>query len=314
MESDTTGIVVRGGDYEHTLGIAGLHNGIRLGYEIMSVRATFTGMMESRRFEACEFSLANYIMLRATGHDWLKAIPVFPYRAFRHSLAVTRRESALSSLAQLAGKRVGIDDYSMTAGVWFRGLLRDEYDVDHRSITWVTGPTQRFAFPSDARIETTDADLEALTCDGAIDAWLAVSPRDAGAPPEKRRLRTVIPNPEPDEHAYFERTRIYPIHHCVVIRSDMIEREPELGGTLFRAYTGAKENAYRRKLGTTLMPWGNGHWLRTFEVFGGDPLPYGLTPTNRLIVQRLAEHLQEQGFIDSAPDVESLFVAVPTAS
>ncbi|MGH8665501.1 MAG: hypothetical protein ACREUX_14660 [Burkholderiales bacterium] len=312
MRTEPTEIVIRGGDYEHVLAIAGRHDGVLFGYEVMRIHDIFARMNASRPFEVCEFSLANYLTLRATGQDWLTAIPVFPYRAFRHSLAVTHCDSALVSLRQLAGKRIGVEDYSMTAAVWFRALLREEYGVDHRSITWVTGPKQRFPFPPGATVETSETDLEQLLCDRAIDAMLAMSPRDARLPPAQRRLRPVLPDAQAEEQAYFQRTGLYPIHHCVVIRNDVIARRPELVDIVYNAYAAAKARAYQRKLGTTLVPWSNAHWARTFERFGGDPLPYGWTSPNGLMVDRLARNLHEQGFIAAVPDVDSLF-ARPSA-
>ena len=300
-------IVVHGGDYEHALGLAGVHAGVRLGYEAMRVQDIFTGMLETRRFEACEFSLANYITLRAAGQDWLAAVPVFPWRAFRHSLAVTRRESPLTSLRDLAGRRIGVEDYSMTAAVWFRGLLQEEYGVDLRSIRWITHAKQRFPFPSGANVETTDADLETLLDDGAIDAMLGFAPRDARLPASERTLRTVLPDPIAEERTYYARTGIFPIMHCVVIRSDVLERHPALPDAVVAAYASAKERAYQRQLGTTLVPWSKAHWADTFEVFSGDPLAYGLTPGNRRVVERLGDYLKQQGFIHSAPAIEKLF-------
>src|SRR5688500_4305735 len=97
-------VTVSGGDYEHTLGIDGYSaHGVRIAYATLPVRQIFEAMLEDRSFEACEFSLANYITLRCNGHDWLSAVPVFPYRAFRHGLAVTRRESPLKRLEDLQG-------------------------------------------------------------------------------------------------------------------------------------------------------------------------------------------------------------------
>jgi 4,5-dihydroxyphthalate decarboxylase len=314
MRSESSEIVIRGGDYEHVVGLAGAHDGLRFGYEVMRIHDIFARMHASRPFEVCEFSLANYLALRATGQDWLTAIPIFPYRAFRHSLAVTQRESSLASLGQLAGKRIGVEDYSMTAAVWFRALLREEYGVDHRSITWVTGPKQRFAFPAGATVETSEADLEQLLCERAIDALLAFSPRDARLPPAQRRLRLVLPDAQAEEQAYFQRTGVYPIHHCVVIRNDVLELRPELIEIVYNAYEAAKARAYQRKLGTTLVPWGGAHWARTFECFGGDPLPYGWTGANRLMVERLARSLHEQGFIAAVPEVDRLFARPSTAA
>jgi 4,5-dihydroxyphthalate decarboxylase len=298
---------IYGGDYEHTLSVAGSYDGIDLRYRTMRVQDIFSGMLESARFEICEFSLANYIVLRAAGQDWLAATPVFPSRAFRHSLAVTRRESPLTRLESLAGTRIGVEDYSMTAAVWFRGLLHDEYGIDAGAIRWVSHEKQRFAFPAGANVETTTSDLEELLCAGEIDAMLAFTLKDSGRPTGERRLRTVLQNPTADEQAYYRRTSIFPISHCVVIRHDVLEGAPGVAAAVFAAYTHAKDAAYRRQLGTSLIPWSKAHWSSTFEFFGGDPLPYGLTANNRHVVERLAQYLVQQGFIPAAPHVDALF-------
>jgi len=304
----TPHIVVRGGDYEHTLGIAGEYAGVRLGYETMRLTDIFHGMLERRAFEACEFSLANYIVLRARGEDWLSALPVFPNRAFRHSIVVTRRASSLASLAELAGRRVGVEDYSMTAAVWVRGLLEDDYGVDPASVTWVTNPKQRFPFPGGARVEVVDDDLETLVCEGRLDAMLAFALADARLPANERRLRPVLGDPDAAERAYYERTSIYPINHCVVIRADALEAHPGAARAIEQAFTEARDRACRRQLGATLVPWGKAHWARAFEVFGGDPLPYGLTPVNRRVVETLIRYLARQGFIEREPAVGELFL------
>jgi len=298
---------IRGGDYEHTLGIAGVYAGVRLGYEAPGMQGLFAKMLESRCYEICEFSLANYLTLRATGQDWLTAVPIFPYRAFRHSLAIVRRDSDLVNLSQLAGKRVGVEDYSMTAAVWFRGLLEDEYGVGHKDVTWVTRAKQRFPFPARARVETTTHDLEDLLHDGGIDAFLGMLLRDSALPAEERRLRPLVNDAQKEEEAYFERTSIYPIHHCVVIRNDVLERNQGLVTAVCSAYAGAKERAYRRQLGATMVPWGKAYWAKTFQRFGGDPLPYGLTASNRRVIDRLAGHLKTQGFLPQMPAIDAVF-------
>ncbi|MGZ5173376.1 MAG: hypothetical protein ACXWIS_04110 [Burkholderiales bacterium] len=312
MTSHASEVAIHGGDYEHTLGIDGAcTNGLRFRYEPMRVQDIFVAMLESRAFEVCEFSLANYVTLRGAGKHWMTAVPVFPVRAFRHGLAVTLCDSALTSPGQLGGTRIGVEDYSMTAAVWFRGLLQDEYGVDPRSITWVTRTRQRFAFPPGARVETTDADLEQLLLDRSIDALLGFALKDSALPAQERRVRPILADTRSEERAYYERTSIYPIMHCVVIRNDALEKHGGMVDAVCRAYGAAKESAYRRQLGATLVPWGKTNWARTFEIFGNDPLPYGLTPVNRMVVERLALYLQQQGFISETPDVEKLF-ALPT--
>ena len=310
ISSSEPEFTICGGDYEHTLGIAGVHAGVRLGYEAPGMQGLFAEMLESRCYEICEFSLANYLTLRATGQDWLTAVPIFPYRAFRHSLAAVRLDSDLVSLSQLAGKRVGVEDYSMTAAVWFRGLLEDGYGVGHREITWVTRAKQRFPFPAGARVEVTTYDLEGLLCDGAIDAFLGMSLRDSALPAGERRLRPLVNDAQREEESYFARTSIYPIHHCVVIRNDVLEHSRGLVTAVCSAYAGARERAYRRQLGATVVPWAKDYWAKMFQRFGGDPLPYGLTASNRMVIDRLAGHLQTQGFIPEIPETDAVF-AVP---
>jgi 4,5-dihydroxyphthalate decarboxylase len=151
--------------------------------------------------------------------------------------------------------------------------------------------------------------LEALLHDGRIDAFLGMSLRDSGLPPKERRLRPLLANAQEEEEAYFARTSVYPIHHCVVMRNDALEREPALAAAVFGAYAAAKDRAYRRRLGTTLAPWSKAHWTSTFERFGGDPLEYGLTPANRLVIERLSAYLRDQGFIATTPAIDAVFAA-----
>ena len=68
-------------------------------------------------------------MLKDRGADWINAVPVFPYRAFRHSTLYVREDSPLRGPADLKGKLVGVPDFSMTAAVWTRGILGEQYGV-----------------------------------------------------------------------------------------------------------------------------------------------------------------------------------------
>ena len=300
-------ITIRGGDHDHVRDLAADASGIAVRYEAMSLQELFPKMLATRCYEVCEFSLANYLMVCGTQAPWLCALPVFPYRMFRHSMVITRRDSALTDLRDLAGKKVGVFDYSMTAAVWVRGLLRAEYGVDHRAITWVTGSKQRMPFPRGTRIEQNDTDLETLLVTGAIDAMLGFSARDQALPAAERRLRTLLPDAEAAERDYFRRTGIFPIMHCVVFRNDILERIPRLPEVVASAYGEAKARAYARRC-ASVLPWGTAHWEQDMTLFGGDPLPYGLNAVNRKVVGTLAADLQEQGFVERLPALDALFL------
>lgn len=303
-------IDVAGGDYEHTLGLAGIRDGIDIRYTTAPLRDVFLRMLTERCYEACEFSLSNYLMLRDRGADWLHAIPVFPYRAFRHSTLYVRKDSSLREPADLRGKRVGVPDFSMTAAVWTRGILADQYRVQWQDLRWVVSGKQRFAALPGVTLETVDGDLEAMLVAGRIDALLTPQTADDRKPADERKLRSLIADAQAAEEAYLGTFGIYPINHVVVIRSDVLQRLPEVPRVLFEAYEQAKEDAYARQLGATLVPWGGRHWKRMFDRFGGDPLPYGLNEVNRKVVGTLARYLHGQKLIGRIPDVKNLFLSI----
>lgn len=301
-------IEVIGGDYEHTLGLGGIRDGIDIRYTTALLREVFGKMLNERCYEACEFSLSNYLMLKDRGADWLHAIPVFPYRAFRHSTLYVRKDSPLREPADLRGKRVGVPDFSMTAAVWTRGILADQYDVQWQDLHWVVSGTQRFSTLLGVTLQAINGDLEAALIEGRIDALLTPQTADERKPAGERKLRTLIADSQAAEEAYLRAFGIYPINHLVVIRSDVLRRLPGLPHALFEAYAQAKARAYTRQIGTTLMPWGARYWKKTFDQFGGDPLPYGLNEINRNVVAKLAKHLYDQKLIVREPDVQALFL------
>jgi 4,5-dihydroxyphthalate decarboxylase len=137
-----------------------------------------------------------------------------------------------------------------------------------------------------------------------------MSLRDSSQPPQLRRLRPVLADAQGAERSYYERTGIFPIMHCVVIRSDVARDLPRLAPAVWNAYDACKARAYRRRLGTTLVPWSARQWAETFTFFDGDPLPYGLGPSNRRVIERLGGYLRSQGLIRELPPLDELFIPV----
>jgi 4,5-dihydroxyphthalate decarboxylase len=314
VNTDLAVLNLFGGDYEHTLELAGSGPGYSIVYNARPPTQIFEEMLSRRTFEACEMSLSNYLIVRDRGADWLTAIPVFPNRAFRHGTVYVRAGSTLRSPKDLEGARFGVEDYTMTAAVWLRGTLHEEYQMDWRRIQWRCAERhKRFDPPPDVAVSYVRGDLEQLLLDGELDGIMSFGPRDDGNPPEQRRLRPLFESPQEVEREYYIRTRIYPINHCVVVRSDALARHPELPDRLLTAYAAAKKKAYARRLGGTLVPWGKLHWKSAFDLFGGDPLPYGLTPENRRVVDKLAEYAARQGLISTKRPLSELFLPVSTA-
>jgi 4,5-dihydroxyphthalate decarboxylase len=80
-------------------------------------------------FDVSELSFSSYMIATSRGTCPYIAIPVFPSRLFRHSGIYVRTDRGIKAPADLKGRTVGIPEYQVTAAVWIRGILEDEYGV-----------------------------------------------------------------------------------------------------------------------------------------------------------------------------------------
>lgn len=296
--SDQPTIELVGNDYTFFKYVTGVRDGFELRYKPVGPGESFRLVLEDLPFQACEFSVSNYTMMRDRGIGWMTAIPVFLNREFRHGALFVRRDSDLTHPSQLQGKTIGAREYTQTAAVWWRGTMLDEYDLHWRDLKWVSGIKQRFSPPEEAGVEVVDGDIEQMVIDGTIDAYLSPSAKDQDNPEDERKLRPLLADTEAAERDYFSRTGIYPLNHTVVIRDTCLAAHPAAPKSMFAAYSASKQRFYAE--GGCLAPWGD-HWE-------ADPSPFGLTDKNRESVSTLLRYLHEQKLITRMPDVESLFV------
>ena len=288
-----------GNDLPFLKNVSGLRDGLDLRYSAVGPGQSFKPVLEGNSFEVNEFSLANYTLMKDRGIAPMTAIPVFLNRAFRHGSLYVRNESELTHPSQLKGKTIGAREYTQTAGVWWRGLMVDEYDLHWSDLKWVSEKKQRFAPPKEAAVNALDEDLEELVINGKIDAFLAPSTKDSKKPPGEQKLRPLFPNTEAEERDYFARTGIYPLNHAVVIHDNTLSEFPTCPKPMFEAYCESKKQFYSE--GGNLNPWGD-------KGNGADFIQFGLTPKNREIVETLMRYLKEQKFINEIPDIDTLFV------
>jgi len=90
-------------------------------------------------FDISEISLSSYIMTTARGDAHYIAIPAFVSRLFRHSGIYIRSDRGIARAADLKGKTIGLPEYQITANVWIRGILKDEYGIAPADIKWRRG-------------------------------------------------------------------------------------------------------------------------------------------------------------------------------
>lgn len=311
------------GDYDRT---RALHEGsvrpegVSLTTLRLPVEEIFFRTARFREFDVSEMSLSSYLLtLDEDGRGPFVAIPVFPSRAFRHNGIYVRVGSGIERPADLVGRVVGIPEYQVTAAVWIRGLLEDEYDVPVSSVRYRTGGlhepgrVEKLALdlPGDVEVTPIGAgeNLSDLLVEGALDA--IYSPRTprcfAEGRPEVRRL---FPDFREVEADYFRRTGIFPITHTVVLRRDVYEANRWVARSMQKAFEAARRDALEGIDETAalryMLPWLQGEVERTREVMGRDYWTYGLEP-NATALRTLIGYSHAQGLARRAFDPAELF-------
>src|SRR5450631_2825435 len=113
-------------------------DGVKPACMTLSPEEIFFRAFRHADFDICELSLSSFALRTARGDCPYVGVPVFPSRAFRHT-AITVRRDRIRAPGDLRGKRVGVPEYQLTANVWARAILADDYGVAPESITWVRG-------------------------------------------------------------------------------------------------------------------------------------------------------------------------------
>ncbi|OBI40458.1 hypothetical protein A5706_09275 [Mycobacterium sp. E796] len=291
-------------------------DGIDLVPLTMTPTETFWRLTQCDEFDVAEMSLSGFIMRVARGDDRYVGLPVFTSRVFRHDGIILRRE--IESAHQLPGKRIAVPEYHMTAALFMRGLLFDEYGLDHRSITWVQaghhtpGRIERESISiPDVTIEVErERTIDEMLAEGSVAASLNPygSALLGGSAPIVRRL---YPDPLAAEIEYFGRTGVYPIMHLVVVKRDLYERHPWVALNLYKAFVAAKDLCLERMKGIgghspVALP-GFLHRLDDArEIYGADLWPYGLE-ANRTTLDTACRYSFQQGLSNRAVAPEELF-------
>ena len=259
-------------------------------------------------FDVAELSLSSYTIQRAGGDCPYLGLPVFISRAFRHSAIYVRTDRSIARPEHLRGRVVGIPEYQLTAAVWVRGLLQDEYGVTPQDLRWVSGGVETpgrvekvpFTLPDGVSLEPAPpgATLSGLLEDGEIDAL--ISPRTPscfarGAPGVGR----LFPTFGVDEEAFYRRTGIFPIMHILGVKADLVARHPWLPASVYKAFAEAKDIAVAA-LGdpnalAVSLPFLTWDAEQAKALMGGDFWSYGLEENTGPLELFLRYHF-EQGF------------------
>jgi 4,5-dihydroxyphthalate decarboxylase len=265
----------------------------RIGFDfedVVPVTRAFRRMVRTLDFDLCEIALTTLAQAIAFGKPII-GLPVVLMRGFHHAALVCPVSGPLRGPQDLVGKRVAVRAYSQTTGVWLRGILLEQYGVDHRDITWVTeedAHVQEYVDPPNVRRIAPGQDLRAMLLTGEVDAGIALTGLDAS------KVRPVIPDPDAAAAAWYQQSGAYPVNHVVCIRTTLPNTHPWLANELFRLFGAARDTAVEKSA------------EERFRPLVGPPLPYGLEE-NRSGIELCLRYATEQGLIPRAFLPEEIF-------
>lgn len=275
--------------------------------EVRPIIAAYRRMIRDLEFDVCELAPVSYLMAREAGVP-VTAIPVFLNRRFHHGDIQCSPTSRIGAPRDLEGRRVGVRAYSVSTGVWARGVLEEEYGVDLSRVTWVVDDDDHIEGRAPANVErvTDGRSLGSLLGASDVDAAFtgnagtgrAGNPLHGweAAPAEPGATYPLFPEHEILERDHFLRTGIYPLHSVVVVRSELVEKDPELPTKLYQAFAESKRVAHEEDPDFTALP----RLAKQRALVGGDPIPYGIEP-NAATIAALQRFSKGQGLVDAEP-------------
>jgi 4,5-dihydroxyphthalate decarboxylase len=263
------------------------------------------------------------MIARARGAPYI-ALPIFLMRRFHHGGFAVRPDANIRTPKDLEGKKVGVRAYSVTTGVWTRGIFVNEYGLDSSKVTWVVDDEEHVAtlkLPPNVVHAGPGQSLQSMMTAGEIQAgftgpagvgrsgppianWDMNAPTgaDTGVYPE------LIANVEQVEHDWFRRTGILPIHGLITVKDEVLKKYPSLPRAMMDAFVAAKK-PYLEELKAGKDDTPEDKRYRSFMSLMSDPLPYGMS-ANRASIEALVTYAVQQELIPSRPRLDEVFVEI----
>jgi 4,5-dihydroxyphthalate decarboxylase len=264
----------------------------------------FRRMVRGHEFDICELAITTYLCAKEHGKRFT-ALPIFLVRAFHHGAILYNPKSGVREPKDLEGTRVGVNrGYTVTTGLWARGVLQEEHGVDLSKITWVLSGDEHVAEyvpPPNVVPLGAGKTLSAALGSGDLAAVIGLDKSDH---PD---VKPLIPHARDAGLAALRARGHYPINHLIVVKDELLEAHPQLAADVFDAFARAKR-VYLDRLerGAIEEPTEVDRVHQRVMEIAGDPLPYGIDP-NRLMLETLVDHALTQGIIRTRVTPEALF-------
>ncbi|HEX5094060.1 MAG TPA: phosphate ABC transporter substrate-binding protein [Burkholderiales bacterium] len=197
----------------------------------------FKRVVRGLEFDFAELAITTFLMAKAAGKPY-RLLPAVVLARMQHGRLVRAAERGPLAPKDLEGKRVGVRSYSVTTGMWLRGILAEDYGVDSSRITWVTfeeAHVAEFRDPPNVVRAEPGKDLAAMLFAGEIDAAVT-----GDAPMDDPRIATVIPDAEAAAKAWRASHGAIHINHMVAVKDSVSRAQAgELLGLLGESFAAA---------------------------------------------------------------------------
>jgi 4,5-dihydroxyphthalate decarboxylase len=278
--------------------------------------AAYRRMVRELEFDVCELAPTTYIIARGYGAPFI-ALPIFVWRRFHHGGLLVRPDAGIRYPKDLEGKKVGVRAYSVTTGVWTRGILIDEFGLDSSKVTWVVDDEEHvreLKLPPNVIHAPPGRSLAAMMADGELQAGFEgnagigrAGPPVAGwntANVPKQDYPDLFPDAGKLEAEWYKRTGIYPMHGTIVVKDKVLAEHPWVARSLFEAFERAKAQ-WLEKLRAAPTP-ADQKYRDLMAVVGDDPLPQGMA-ANAPTIKALESYAFKQGLTPRRMAVEEIF-------
>lgn len=294
-------------------------DGVEPKFLLLTPEEIFFRAFRHQAFDVCELSFGSYVVSVDKGDPGYIAIPAYLSRAFRHTSLLIRTDRGIDQPKDLAGKRIGIAEYQLSANIWARGILEDDYGVRSSDITWVRGGMEKpgrpekikLKLPDDITMENAPADrsLNDLLEAGEIDGFLGprtLSCFDRGHPHVGRLFRDSVTTAS----EYYQRTGVFPIMHLLGVRRSLAAQHPWLPNTLLKAFAQSKTVALEHLMDTSAtkvtLPFVEEQLVNARDLLGDNFWSYGVEK-NRPTLDAFLDYHHRQGLSSRRVEIEELF-------
>ncbi|PUE62115.1 4,5-dihydroxyphthalate decarboxylase [Limnohabitans sp. Rim8] len=287
-------------------------------YMLLSPEEMFFRAMRSRDFDITELSFSSYLVKHSRGECPYIAVPIFLSRAFRHTSIYVRKDR-IKKPEDLKGKKIGIPEYQLTAIVWARSILQDDYGIAPEDVVWVRGGIDtpgrpekiKLDLPAGVRIESAPENMtiSEMLDRGDLDGFIAPRP-PSGAAASNPNVGWLFDDPTTVAKDYYRRTGIFPIMHVVGIRKELAEKHRWLPGAVYKAFSESKVKALELLADTSAtkvtLPFVEEQLKSAKETLGQDFWSYGVAQ-NRKTLEAFTRHHHAQGLSSRMVNVDELF-------